>query len=262
MRGAHSQRFSSIVGKYTALLSSSAISFKSCQDVRSFYDDFAHKEITASNPAHKLDGTLFRRDSVDITSGKVIHRGVTPESRIIEMLGAALDILNDAGIPLLARVAIFHYLFEYVHPFYDGNGRTARFIVSSALAARFHTLVALRLSALIKKKRKAYYELFAEADSEWNCGDLTPFVTAALSNKLVQLAKFQQKLPVTGDALTRQIYSALLQSSVFFGGGVNMRSLMHLTGKARLAAMPASHLLTFTASDATIFYKLNLAILE
>lgn len=286
MRGAHSDRFSSLVRKYSALLGTGAINFKTCQDVRDFYDDFAQKEIAAANPTHKLDGVLFRRDSVDITShtGKIIHRGVLPESRIIEMLDTALNVLNDAGIPLLARVAIFHYMFEYIHPFYDGNGRTARFIVSCFLSTRFNSLAALRLSCLIKKNRKAYYNLFAEADSEWNCGDLTPFVlgftkifaatfddiTAALNNKIAQLAKYQQKLlsEVGDDALTRRIYTALLQSSVFFGGGVNMRALMRLTGKARntiksrLAAMPASHLLTITAADGTIFYRLNLSILD
>ena len=81
---------------------------------------------------------------------------------MIEALNTSLEILNSEEIPLLARVAIFHYLFEYVHPFYDGNGRTARFIVSYFLTTRFHKLIALRLSVIIKKRRKIYYDLFKE----------------------------------------------------------------------------------------------------
>ena len=52
-------------------------------DIRSFYDEFAHKEIAAENPINKLDGKLFRKDSVDITStaGKIIHRGIYPEEK-------------------------------------------------------------------------------------------------------------------------------------------------------------------------------------
>ena len=280
-----SARFSSIVSKYKSFLTDSAqISFRTCEDIRAFYDEFAHKEVTANDSTHRLDGTLFRRDSVEITSasGKILHRGVHPEEKIIALLNVALGILHDQNMPLLARVAVFHYLFEYVHPFYDGNGRTARFIVSYFLAGRFHRLVALRLSVLVKKNRKKYYELFRETDSERNCGDLTPFVigfteivlatfddiTLSLNSKLMQLARYRQRLYalIEGDELTKEIYEALLQSSVFFGGGISMEGLIRLTGKSRntiksrLDNMPAGHVIEFGGGGSKKIYKLNLAI--
>ena len=280
-----SARFSSIVAKYKSILTDSGqISFKNCEDIRAFYDEFVHKEVTASDPTHKLDGDLFRRDSVDITSasGKILHRGVQPEERIIELLSVTLRVLHDPDMPLLARVAIFHYFFEYIHPFYDGNGRTARFIVSYFLARRFHRLVALRLSVLIKKNRKKYYDLFRETDSEWNCGDLTPFVigfteivsatfddiSLLLNNKIMQLTRYRQRLSalIEGDALTREIYETLLQSSVFFGSGISMEGLMRVTGKSRntvksrLDNMPTGHVLESSGDRHKKTYRLNLSI--
>ena len=280
-----SARFSSIVAKYKSLSTDSTqISFRTCEDVRAFYDEFVHKEVISNDPIHELDGRLFRRDSVDITSasGKILHRGVHPEERIIELLNIALEILHDPNMPLLARVAIFHYLFEYVHPFYDGNGRTARFIVSYFLAGRFHQLVALRLSVLIKKNKKRYYELFRETDSEWNCGDLTPFVlgfteivlatfddiSLLLNNKIMQLTKYRQRLYtlIEGDELTREIYETLLQSSVFFGGGISMEGLMKMTGKSRntiksrLDNIPDGHIFESGGIGSKKIYKLNLSI--
>ena len=280
-----SARFSSIVAKYKSILTdSTSMQFKTCEDIRAFYDEFIHKEVTANDPTHKLDGDLFRRDSVDITSasGKILHRGIQPEKRIIELLNITLGILHDSDIPLLARVAIFHYFFEYIHPFYDGNGRTARFIVSYFLASRFHRLVALRLSVLIKKNKKKYYELFKETDSEWNCGDLTPFVLGfteivsatfddillSLNNKIMQLTKYRQKLYALteGDELTKAIYEALLQSSVFFGSGISMEGLMRATGKSRntvksrLDNMPAGHVLESGGGGSKKIYRLNLLI--
>ena len=280
-----SARFSSIVAKYKSILTdSTSMQFKTCEDIRAFYDEFIHKEVTANDPTHKLDGDLFRRDSVDITSasGKILHRGIQPEKRIIELLNITLGILHDSDIPLLARVAIFHYFFEYIHPFYDGNGRTARFIVSYFLASRFHRLVALRLSVLIKKNKKKYYELFKETDSEWNCGDLTPFVIGfteivsatfddillSLNNKIMQLTKYRQKLYALteGDELTKAIYEALLQSSVFFGSGISMEGLMRATGKSRntvksrLDNMPAGHVLESGGGGSKKIYRLNLSI--
>ena len=102
----YSARFSSIVAKYKELLNTEQISFNTCQDVRRFYDEFTHKEIIAYKPNHELDGKLFRRDPVEITSSvsKVLHSGVQPEARIIELLQTALDVLNSSEIPLLERV--------------------------------------------------------------------------------------------------------------------------------------------------------------
>lgn len=59
-------RFASIVNKYHSLLADTEIAFETCQNIRDFYDDFAHKEIMAENPANALDGNIFRRDSVDV----------------------------------------------------------------------------------------------------------------------------------------------------------------------------------------------------
>ena len=70
-----SAKFSSIIKKYTALTSSEIFSFKTCEDVRKFYDDFAHKEVAVDNSTLKLDGKLFRKGSVDIESstGKILE---------------------------------------------------------------------------------------------------------------------------------------------------------------------------------------------
>ena len=84
-----SARFSSIVSRYKSILTASAlIQFKTYEDIRAFYDEFAHREVTANEATHKLDGDLFRRDSVSITSvsGKILRRHIafaeqqTPEA--------------------------------------------------------------------------------------------------------------------------------------------------------------------------------------
>ena len=279
-----SARFSSIVGKYKVFFEDFAqINFSTCEDIRNFYDAFIHGEVISDKPNYKLDGVLFRKDSVDVTapSGKTIHRGVNPETKLIGMLNVALEVLNNSEIPLLVRVAVFHYFFAYVHPFYDGNGRTARFISSYFLTTRFHKLIGLRLSVVIKKNRKRYYELFEETNSEWNCGDLTPFVVgftkivsetfddivASLNVKIMQLAKYRQKLSalIESDELTKKIYEMLLYSSVYFGRGISMEGLMKETGKSRntiksrIGSMPENHVVCLNIGGKK-FYKLNMEI--
>ena len=272
-----SPNFSSIIKKYNSLRFDDIFSFQNCTDIRTFYDDFIQPEIT-----EKLDGKIFRVDSVDITSGtgKTLHRGVYPEEKIIHAMEVALQILNDENIPTLIRIAVFHYFFEYIHPFYDGNGRTARFIASYYLKEHFNYFVALRLSVIIKRNRKKYYEIFSQTDSEFNCGDLTPFVYGFtsmiaetfddiefnLKRKVNQLEKYREKLfaLIPKDDLSREIYDILLQSSLFFGSGVSMQELMKLSGKsrntinARLLAAPKEHITIIGKQK--FFYKLNLKI--
>ena len=62
-----------------------------------------------------------------------------------------LGISNDKDLPFLISTALCYYLFTYIHPFYDGNGRTARFLTSYQLTQVLHYTVALRLPITIKK---------------------------------------------------------------------------------------------------------------
>lgn len=278
-------RFASVVNKYHSLLNNTEIEFNTCRNIRDFYEDFAHKEIIAENPANALDGKIFRQGSVDIASasGKTIHRGLTPENKIIEAMDYALKTLHNQQLPFLIRVSLFHYLFAYIHPFYDGNGRTDRFITSYYLAGHFHKIAALRLSVLIKKNRKKYYALFSEADSELNRGDMTPFIIgflqlllatfedtiAILERKKAQIEVYESKISelTHQDTLLANIYYILLQAALFYGQGISMTELINITNKSqktiknRLDSLPKEHIIV-TTNNRIKYYKLNLLMFK
>ena len=225
--------------------------FFCCEDVRKFYDDFAHTDIIANNPKNRLDGLLFRKEAVDVQSpsGKTLHRGITPEGAIIKAMSDALKILNSLEFPALIRIAVFHYLFVYIHPFYDGNGRTARFISSCYLAKHLHYLIALRLSVTIKNNNSKYYSLLKNTDAEINCGDITPFICGffefiadtiydinrKLQRKIIQLERIKGKLfsILPADDDVQNISWLMLQACAFYGRGVSMHELMDFIGKSR-----------------------------
>ena len=259
-------RYVSTIYKYHLLTNQKEIPFATCHDLRQFYDEFAHDEVITENAANRLDGNIFRAGSVDIEAptGKSIHRGVYPESKIIAYMETLLGIFNDKDLPVLISTALCHYLFAYIHPFYDGNGRTARFLTSYQLTQVLHYTVALRLSITIKKNRKDYYDLFSLTDDENNCGDLTPFVTGFLhithqtvndTIALLQrkLAQYKRKLAImeqiSKDALSQDIYKLLFQASLLYGQGITMQELSKLldkspnTIKSRLQAMPNEHII-------------------
>ena len=83
----------------------------------------------------------------------------------------AINILNDDDIDPLFRISIFHYLFGYIHPFYNGNGRLNRFISSYYLANTLESIMGYRLSYTIKENINKYYKSFKVVNEEINKGD-------------------------------------------------------------------------------------------
>ena len=86
------------------------------------------------DPKNRPDGILFRKGQTEIKSAtdKILHKGIYPEEKIFAALEKALAFLGDGRIEGLYRICLFHYLLEYIHPFYDGNGRLGRFVVSES----------------------------------------------------------------------------------------------------------------------------------
>ena len=83
-------------------------------------------------------------------------------------------------IPII-KIAISHYYFGYIHPFYDGNGRTSRFMNSLYLSKEYDELTAISLSSMIENNKKTYYDMFDKTNSVINKGELNYFINNFLS---------------------------------------------------------------------------------
>lgn len=172
------KRFYGLVNKYQDILKQNK-EFMPISDslkLREIYSEILIKDIEKNDPNSLPDGLIFRRDMVNIVSStKTIHKGICPESKVIEAVDSALKILNDSKLPCILRVAIFHYFLGYIHPFYDGNGRISRYISSYYLSQTLDPIVALRLSIACKNRQKDYYEAFKITNNARNLGDITYF---------------------------------------------------------------------------------------
>lgn len=156
------KRFVGLVKKYATLSQNEEIPLRTGRDIRKIYDDIFYDEISATDPSNLPDGTVFRKNNVNVYSPtqKVIHTGVHPESEIISIMDKSLNFLANADCDILIRIAVFHYLFGYIHPFYDGNGRTDRFISSYLLSKELNSLIGYHISYTIKENINKYYNAF------------------------------------------------------------------------------------------------------
>ena len=242
----HSQnRFYGLVHKYTKLLSNSPVKIETCQDIRNLYDELFLDEIIEKDEDKRPDGLYFRKDSVSVYSatGKELHRGLYPEDKIIENMERALAFLKNNDISLLLRMAAFHYLFGYIHPFYDGNGRTSRFISAYLISKELEPMIAYRISYAIKNQIHSYYEAFQECNDIWNRGDLTPFIEmfihiieqamdeleTSLKEKLretrICINKLNKCVLNYGNEKLARIYEVLINVALFSEMGISGKEL-------------------------------------
>ncbi len=236
-------RFYGLVQKYYMLLGNENIGLSTCQDIRNIYNDLVLQEIKEEEPKNMPDGDVFRKEGVEVlsTSQKVIHQGVMPEAKIMDYMTKALNILNNKASSFLINIAVFHYLFGYIHPFYDGNGRVSRFISSHKIAEKLEKITAFGLSYTIKQNLNKYYKSFKYTNDSKNCGELTGFVIEfleiikqSIENLYVAIGDKKQKLSfylkrVENCGILKSnanvILCILIQNSLFGESGLNVQEL-------------------------------------
>jgi Fic family protein len=239
------KRFSGIVRMYTDLYIKDFDPITSLEDIRKIYDEIAKDEIDVNS---QLDGELFRKNPVSIThNNKIIHRGNSDEESICKDLISYIDFINNTDIQSLIRIMVGHYFFEYIHPFYDGNGRTGRYIACKYLSQDLDPLTALSFSYMINNKKDKYYEAFEITSIPKNCGEATMFVymmlgividgQVSLLSKLTEsemLLSKVEEINESRDDLSddekKILY--LIAQSTFFKGTLEDRQITKLVGKS------------------------------
>ena len=146
-----------------------------------------------------------------------------------------LAFLENEEVDVLVRTAVSHFLFGYIHPFYDGNGRTNRFISSSIIAGEYEKLVGLRLSFAIKEEIGRYYKAFMTCEHPLNKGDLTPFVIEFVDIVLTGMERLREALAERDVNLRK--YEALAWELYGEQGDKSSYELMRILIVARLFAL-------------------------
>ena len=168
-----------IIKKYKDIMEKN---FKDTQHIdslssfRKIYDEMFEDFEKSGN--YKLDGKYFRKDTVKVINGlgNTIHIGINGEEAIEKNMENLIQFMNRKDIPFLVKASITHFFFEYIHPFYDGNGRFGRYLLSLYLARKLDILTSFSLSYSISKNLDNYYKSFVEVEDVNNYGEITFFV--------------------------------------------------------------------------------------
>jgi Fic family protein len=140
------------------------------------------QEVLEGNKAgfRKLPGTTLKNTS----TGEIIYTPPQDPEEIKNLMSNLEKFINDkeaSDFDPLVKMAIIHYQFESIHPFYDGNGRTGRIInILYLIQEKLQDLPILYLSSYIIKNKADYYRLLQEVRTKNNWEEWLLFMIKAV----------------------------------------------------------------------------------
>ncbi len=120
----------------------------------------------------------YRKGGVGIFDGKEVVHVAPPADRVPFLMSDLFDWLKSTDVHPLIKSCVFHYEFEFIHPFEDGNGRMGRLWQTVILTEWKPIFAWLPIETLIKENQKLYYKALGISD---NNADSTEFIEFMLS---------------------------------------------------------------------------------
>lgn len=122
----------------------------------------------------------FRTKAVGIHQGEKVIHVAPPANRVAGLMADLLHWLRYSDDHPLISSSVFHYEFEFIHPFMDGNGRMGR-LWQTLLLSRWRPIFQfLPLESIIREHQQAYYQALAQADHEASANAFIHFMLEAI----------------------------------------------------------------------------------
>ena len=172
------------------------------KEVKNAYEAYEH--LLTYNPykigdllkAHKIlmadlvnTNGAFRNSGVGIFNGKQVVHMVPPANIVPELIRNLIDWYKNSPAHPLIKSAVFHYEFEFIHPFADGNGRMGR-LWHTLLLTKWKSILAwVPVETLVKERQDEYYKVLGIADKNADSTCFVEFMLQALYDMLIQISQ-------------------------------------------------------------------------
>ena len=174
----------------------------------------------------------YRTDGVGIFDGEKVVHLAPPADRVPELMGNLFEWLKTCDVHPLIKSCVFHYEFEFIHPFQDGNGRMGRLWQTVILKEWKEIFAWFPVETLIKENQKEYYRVLGASDSEANSTKFIEFMLSLILNTIDEIIetekKVTQKVSVKVTANQKRIIDAI-ESNPY----VTQEELANIVGIAR-----------------------------
>ena len=134
-----------------------------------------------------VDGAgKFRTGSVGVFNGEQVIHVAPPAGQVPQLVASLFDWLRHSKDHLLIRRCVFHYEFEFIHPFADGNGRTGRLWQSLILGRLHPVFLHLPVETMVHDNQNGYYQAINDSTAKTDSGAFIDFMLARILEALQQ----------------------------------------------------------------------------
>jgi len=187
-----------INNKRVLALKKDILEVKNAIKVYSKLDDFDVYNLDSLCHAHGLlmkglieNAGQFRQSAVGIVKGNDIAHIAPPGDMVYSLLKDLFYYLKNDTDLLLVKSCVFHYEFEFIHPFLDGNGRMGRLWQTMILKNYSPVFEYLPIETLIKERQQDYYNVLGKSDTQGNSTGFIEFMLEIVNIALEELLSTQ-----------------------------------------------------------------------
>ncbi len=129
----------------------------------------------------------FRNGGVGIFDGDKLIHAAPPANYVPKLIADLFDRYKQSTLHILIKSCIFHYEFEFIHPFADGNGRMGRMWHTLLLSEWNEMFLWLPVEELIRERQEDYYQALAAADNRADCTEFVEFMMTIIRDALAAI---------------------------------------------------------------------------
>ena len=132
-----------------------------------------------------VESGMLRTRPVGVVNqdGQIVHFGTLPQY-VPNSVTELLDWTKCSDLHMLIKSCVFHYEFEFIHPFSDGNGRMGR-LWQSLILGRLHPLFEyLPVENMVYANQEAYYNAIQHSTATADSGPFIEFMLQEILNTL------------------------------------------------------------------------------
>jgi Fic family protein len=132
----------------------------------------------------------YRQEGVGVfdSNGNCLHMA-PPPAQVPELMGDLFHWVKTCKTHPLVYSCVFHYEFEFIHPFIDGNGRMGRYWQTMLLSKWKGIFAWIPVESIVKQHQQEYYNVIAKCDA---AGESTLFIEFMLQCLLEAMENYEE----------------------------------------------------------------------
>ena len=138
----------------------------------------------------------YRNDGVGIFDGEQVAHLAPPADRVPALMADLFEWLKTSDVHPLIKSCVFHYEFEFIHPFQDGNGRMGRLWQTVLLKDWKDVFAWLPVETLVKENQAEYYKALSVSDSNADSTLFTEFMLSMILRAIEEIIETEKKVTV------------------------------------------------------------------